>query len=158
MKQLLLIFLIALFATISCSAPSYYEKNHDEPEYVVIYSTSWCGWCKVAKDFFEKNNNCYNYIILLQPTSPLRASSHIDEAIELLDSKNADAIVSVCKVEHNPLWSNILPKDGSMKDFLHNDIKHQRGNTECGIYCLHFLETMLKGTDFEKHIQNKNMR
>ena len=77
-------------------------------------------------DFFEKNNNCYNYIILLQPTSPLRASSHIDEAIELLDSKNADAIVSVCKVEHNPLWSNILPKDGSMKDFLHNDILNKR--------------------------------
>lgn len=79
-----------------------------------------------AIDFFEKNNNCYNYIILLQPTSPLRASSHIDEAIELLDSKNADAIVSVCKVEHNPLWSNILPKDGSMKDFLHNDILNKR--------------------------------
>ena len=59
MKQLLLIFLIALFATISCSAPNYYEKNHDEPEYVVIYSTSWCGWCKVAKEFFEKNNITY---------------------------------------------------------------------------------------------------
>ena len=59
MKSLLLIFLIALFTIISCSAPDYYEKNHDEPEYVVIYSTSWCGWCEVAKKFFEKNNITY---------------------------------------------------------------------------------------------------
>ena len=44
---------------------------------------------------------------------------------------------------------------GSTMDFLHNDIPHQRGNTECGIYCLHFLETMLKGTNFKDYIQNK---
>ena len=37
-----------------------------------------------------------------------------------------------------------------------NDIQHQKGNTECGIYALHFLETMLKGMDFEKYIENKN--
>ena len=45
---------------------------------------------------------------------------------------------------------------GTTLDFLYNDIQHQKGNTECGIYCLHFLETMLKGTDFEEHIQSKN--
>ena len=45
---------------------------------------------------------------------------------------------------------------GSTMDFLYNDIQHQRGNTECGIYCLHFLETMLKGTDFNDYINNKN--
>ena len=45
---------------------------------------------------------------------------------------------------------------GSTMDFLYNDIQHQRGNTECGIYCLHFLETMLKGSDFNDYINNKN--
>ena len=59
MRQLLLIFLIALFATISCSAPNYYEKRPPGPEYVVIYSTSWCYWCKVAKKFLEENNIIY---------------------------------------------------------------------------------------------------
>ena len=46
--------------------------------------------------------------------------------------------------------------NGQNLDFLHNDIKHQYGNTECGIYCLHFLETMLKGKDFKEYIQKKN--
>jgi len=37
-----------------------------------------------------ENISGYDYIVLLQPTSPLRTSKHIDEAIELLDEKNAD--------------------------------------------------------------------
>jgi len=39
--------------------------------------------------------------------------------------------------------------------FLYNDIKHQHENTECGVYCLHFLVSMLKGQDFKKYIKNK---
>lgn len=40
----------------------------------------------------------YDYIILLQPTSPLRTSQHINEAVELLLSKNAENIISVCEI------------------------------------------------------------
>ena len=35
-------------------------------------------------------------------------------------------------------------------------LQHQKGNTECGVYCLHFLETMLKGKNFEDYIKTKN--
>lgn len=68
----------------------------------------------------------YDYIILLQPTSPLRNEKHIDEAIELLEEKQADAIVSVCEMEHSPLWSNILPEDGNMRGFLREEILNKR--------------------------------
>lgn len=60
----------------------------------------------------------YDYIVLLQPTSPLRNEKHIDESIELLYAKKADAIVSVCEVDHSPLWSNTLPKNDDMSNFL----------------------------------------
>ena len=40
-------------------------------------------------------------------------------------------------------------------EFLFNDIKHQHENTECGVYCLHFLVSMLKGEDFKKYIKKK---
>ena len=40
-------------------------------------------------------------------------------------------------------------------DFLYNDKVHQNGNTECGVYCLHFLIHMLKGYSFKKYITNK---
>ena len=64
----------------------------------------------------------YDYIVLLQPTSPLRNLQHIDEAIELLKSRNADAIVSVTEMDHSPLWSNTLPDDGNMNVFLRNEV------------------------------------
>jgi len=77
---------------------------------------------KHAIDNLEK----YDYIVLLQPTSPLRNEKHIDEAIELLESRNADAIVSVCEMDHSPLWSNTLPEDGSMNSFLRDDVLNKR--------------------------------
>ncbi len=40
-------------------------------------------------------------IIILQPTSPLRSSKHIDEALELYLSSNCDSLVSICEVPHN---------------------------------------------------------
>lgn len=39
-------------------------------------------------------------LVLLQPTSPLRRSQHIDEAVALLLGSGADSIVSVVEVPH----------------------------------------------------------
>ena len=68
----------------------------------------------------------YEYVVLLQPTSPLRNEKHIDEAIEFLEEKQADAIVSVCEMDHSPLWSNTLPKDGNMNNFLRDEVLNKR--------------------------------
>ena len=73
-----------------------------------------------------ENVEKYDYIVLLQPTSPLRNENQIDEAIELLEEKQADAIVSVCEMDHSPLWSNILPEDGNMRGFLREEILNKR--------------------------------
>ena len=73
-----------------------------------------------------ENVEKYDYIVLLQPTSPLRNAKHIDEAIELLEIKNADAVVSVCEMDHSPLWSNTLPNDGNMRGFLREEILNKR--------------------------------
>lgn len=60
----------------------------------------------------------FGVIIWLQPTSPLRTDKHIDQALELLEKNNYESVVSVCETEHSPLWSNMLNKDNSMKNFL----------------------------------------
>ncbi len=73
-----------------------------------------------------ENIEKYDYVILLQATSPLRNEKHIDEAIELLKSKNADAIVSVCEMDHSPLWSNTLDENLSMQGFLKEEILNKR--------------------------------
>jgi len=73
-----------------------------------------------------ENTERHDYIVLLQPTSPLRDANHIDEAIRLLDEKNADAIVSVCEMEHSPLWSNSLDDSLSMEGFLREEVLNKR--------------------------------
>ncbi len=73
-----------------------------------------------------ENVEQYDYIVLLQATSPLRDAKHIDEAIALLESKNADAVVSVCEMDHSPLWSNTLDESLSMQGFLKNEVLNKR--------------------------------
>lgn len=62
----------------------------------------------------------YEYIVLLQPTSPLRSSKHIDDAIKLLEFKKADAVVSVCEVGHPVQWSMELNDENDISKFVKN--------------------------------------
>lgn len=73
-----------------------------------------------------ENSEPYDYVVLLQPTSPLRDTKQINEAIDLLIEKNADAIVSVCEMDHSPLWSNTLDDSLSMQGFLKNEVLNKR--------------------------------
>ena len=68
----------------------------------------------------------FDFVILLQPTSPLRNNGHIDEALELLIKKNADAIISVTETDYSPSWADTLPKDRSMVNFLKNGVLNKR--------------------------------
>lgn len=68
----------------------------------------------------------YDFIVLLQATSPLRNEKHLDEAIELLELKVADAVVSVCEMDHSPLWSNTLDENLSMVGFLKDEVLNKR--------------------------------
>lgn len=59
----------------------------------------------------------YDFILLLQPTSPLRSINDIDYAVEEMIEKKADSIISMCECEHPPVWSNTLPDDLSIVNF-----------------------------------------
>ncbi|MCF2141409.1 MAG: acylneuraminate cytidylyltransferase family protein [Candidatus Lokiarchaeota archaeon] len=63
----------------------------------------------VIMDFLSqmqpKINNS-DLLVLLQPTSPLRSTEDIDEAIsKFLQQRSNEALISVCESEHSPYWS-----------------------------------------------------
>ncbi|MPQ43500.1 cytidylyltransferase domain-containing protein [Clostridium tarantellae] len=60
----------------------------------------------------------FDYVVLLQPTQPLRKSFHIDEAIELIVKENADNLVSICKVKEHPVLMRTIDEEGEMKNLL----------------------------------------
>ncbi len=59
----------------------------------------------------------YDYVILLQPTSPLRTVKHIDESIEYLLQQKAKFCVSVTEPEKSPYWMYTL-KDGNIQPLI----------------------------------------
>ena len=73
----------------------------------------------VIEDLFNKIDTNFDYFMLLQPTSPLRNSKHVKEAIELFESRinEFDFLVSVKEAEHNRLLVNPIEEDLSLKHF-----------------------------------------
>lgn len=69
---------------------------------------------------------CFDAILLLQPTSPLRTANDINNAISLYQSKNASSVISVVECEHSPLWCNTLPDSLDMTNFISEEIKKTR--------------------------------
>lgn len=89
-------------------------------------STDTANSVDVIKHAIESYLKEFEYILLLQPTSPLRATDDIDNAIEILEKGNTKAVISVCQTEHSPLWCNTLPKNQSMENFIQPEIIGKR--------------------------------
>jgi N-acylneuraminate cytidylyltransferase len=53
----------------------------------------------------------FEYIVLLQPTSPLRTARDIDAAFDFMRNHNAPACVSVTEVDQSPYWMYQLNAD-----------------------------------------------
>lgn len=60
----------------------------------------------------------YDYVVLLQPTSPLRAVEDIDGALELCLAKNARACVSVTEPDKSPYWMFSRDNDGRLRPLI----------------------------------------
>lgn len=80
---------------------------------------------------YLKNKEDYepDYVITLQPTSPLRLAKDIDNAINLIkNDKKADSLVSIVKVPHNyHLDSIMILKNKYLKNYhQHAKIKRRQ--------------------------------
>ncbi len=73
-------------------------------------------------------NRCpgYEWVLLLQPTSPLRVAQDIDEAIRYCMEKGADACVSVSEAEQSPYWMYSLTDSQMLKPVMPPPIPSRR--------------------------------
>lgn len=89
-------------------------------------SNDKAGSWDVVKEVLSKLDEKYDIVILLQPTSPLRTSQHIKDAIKLFFEKDADTVCSVCETPHPMFWCNTLNDNLSMKDFIKKEFRKRR--------------------------------
>lgn len=60
----------------------------------------------------------FDYIVLLQPTSPLRTSEDIDSAFALMLKSGAPSCVSVTEVEQSPYWMYRVTDENRLQRLL----------------------------------------
>lgn len=60
----------------------------------------------------------YDAVVLLQPTSPLRATGDIDGVLTLAAKAGAPAVVSVCEPQHHPNWMYRIDAQGRLDPLL----------------------------------------
>lgn len=75
--------------------PSYLSTDKASTKDVLIH----------AVNFFRGKKEMYDYIVLLQPTSPFRKTEDIDLAIKLACDNQVDMVVSVKESHSNPYYN-----------------------------------------------------
>ena len=72
-----------------------------------------------ALDWLAANENRIpDYVLLLQPTSPMRTADDIVAAVALACQHNAKAVVSVTPIKHHPYIAEQILADGTLAHFM----------------------------------------
>lgn len=66
----------------------------------------------------EAERRQYDFVILLQPTSPFRTAIQIDSAISVLMNSTADSLISFKRAQSNPYWMVTKTSDGRFQKLL----------------------------------------
>ena len=77
-------------------------------------------------EMLKKQGEEYDYMVLLQPTQPLRQYWHIDEAIELMLERDEEALVSVSKVKDHPILMRTIDSNGYAINLLEGSSTKRR--------------------------------
>ena len=89
--------------------PSHLASDTASTNDVIEHAVKWLE---------ENEKKKVKQITLLQPTSPLRDSCDIRNAIDLYNEKNADAVISVSELEHPIQYCNEIGPNLSMAGFI----------------------------------------
>ncbi|WP_121662789.1 acylneuraminate cytidylyltransferase family protein [Metabacillus litoralis] len=69
----------------------------------------------------NKLGSHFDYIVLLQPTQPLRTNEQIDLAIENIVLQNAESLVSITEVSEHPVLFRTLDPNGVVHNLLNTN-------------------------------------
>jgi N-acylneuraminate cytidylyltransferase/CMP-N,N'-diacetyllegionaminic acid synthase len=75
---------------------------------VIVHAVEWLE---------SHEGSLYEYILLLQPTSPLRSTDDIEKAVQLASANDADSVVGVCVTGSHPYLVKHIATDGRLEDF-----------------------------------------
>jgi N-acylneuraminate cytidylyltransferase len=83
----------------------------------------------------EAQSTSFEYLVLLDPTSPARERADLREALQRLEKDHdAAGIVSVSVPPFNPIWHCVVNRDGYMADLIEGAAHVQRRQDAPAVY------------------------
>ena len=89
-------------------------------------STDQAETADVVLHALNSINEHFDVIVLLQPTSPFRKSSHIEGALEIYENSKAYSMVSICESQKSPFWMFSLQDDGGLEPIIKDKAQFSR--------------------------------
>lgn len=77
-----------------------------------------------------------NYVMLLQPTSPLRTTEDIEAIVHIAREQQAESVVSVSEAATHPYWMKRITENGVLADFVPLEQKYTRRQDLPAAYAL----------------------
>lgn len=116
------------------------------PSYLASDTASSMDFIEYTINMMEKHGEYFDYLILLEPTSPLRDVEDIDKSLEtLINHPNAKSIVGVCKSEGQHPISLTKIQDGFLVPYIERTASVRRQDLET----LYFFEGTIYATSIE---------
>ncbi len=116
-------------------------------------SSSFDAICHTINFYKQNLKKVFDYIVLLEPTSPLRTSKDIDRAIEILMNSGCESIVGICKTEsQNPAFLVTKDEQNLIHGYLNRNIKVIRRQEIEDIF---FLEGTIYVSEVKAYMEKK---
>ncbi len=95
------------------------EVPYLRPHHLATDTASSIDFVMDVLNFYHEQGEQFDYVMLLQPTSPLRSVEDICGIMELAKkNRSTPFFVSVTECEHSPLWSTKIDSNGAITGFL----------------------------------------
>ncbi|GFE58479.1 cytidylyltransferase domain-containing protein [Geobacter sp. AOG1] len=105
------------------------EVPFKRPEYLATDTATTFAVLQHALEYYQySRQEVFDYLVLLEPTSPLREISDIEKALEKIENNpSADSIVSIARVEScHPAFMIRMDKQNELISGFHYELKYLR--------------------------------
>ena len=99
---------------------------------------------KHALKYLKKINQFPDILVVLPATSPLRKTSHINQAIKKFVKDRSDALISVKEPENNPYFNMVKLKKNKYAQIINNKMKYNRRQDAPKVYSISTICFILK--------------
>ena len=124
------------------------------PDYLATDSASSMDVVEHAIDWIKKNDvNKYDYVCMLEPSSPFASYKDLDSAFALIKESNADTLLGMKEVEVNKVFIHSLDEDNKLSHFYHaiKELGSVRRQDQGKEYTMNGCMYIAKWDYFEKH-------